>query len=409
MPRRFGSAIWRVSFTISLILSFGTVAEAAQPKAVKKKTAARNKEQEVTLVRVPDRGIQPQAAVGPEGTLHLIYLADEPAAANVYYVNKPAGSEKFSKPIRVNSQPGSAIAIGSIRGAHLALGKANRVHVAWNGSNKAEPKGAVKYGNPMLYARMAEDGTKFEPQRNVIKAAYGLDGGGSVAADLEGNVYVAWHAGDGTGVGGESNRRVWIVRSNNDGETFDEERPADADPQGVCGCCGMNAFADREGTLYLLYRSAREKVNRDMVLLTSTNQGKSFRGEVADRWSIATCPMSSEAFVDAGNSVLTAWETEGQVRFSRIDKKQQLASRPVGAPGSAAGRKHPALAANGRGETILVWTEGTGWERGGALAWQVFDEKGKPTSVKGRVANAIPVWSFAAVYTAPDDSFVILH
>ena len=37
----------------------------------------------------------------------------------------------------------------------------------------------------------------------------------------------------------------------------------------------MKAFADREGSVYVLYRSAREKVNRDMVLLTSTNHGES--------------------------------------------------------------------------------------------------------------------------------------
>ena len=97
------------------------------------------------------------------------------------------------------------------------LGKANRVHVAWNGSGSAEPKGAVKYGNPMLYSRLADDGTNFEPQRNVIEKAYGLDGGGSVAADLDGNVYVAWHSGDGSG---EGNRRVWFVHSTDEGKTF---------------------------------------------------------------------------------------------------------------------------------------------------------------------------------------------
>jgi hypothetical protein len=360
---------------------------------------------EVKLVHVPDRGIQPQAAVDPEGTLHLIYLGDEPGNANVYYVRKPAGTEKFSKRMQVNSQAGSAIAIGSIRGAHLALGKANRVHVAWNGSGTAEPKGNVKYGNPMLYTRLNDDG-QFEPQRNVIQKAYGLDGGGSVAADLDGNVYVAWHAGDGTG---EANRRVWFVHSINEGESFEDEKPADTDRSGVCGCCGMKAFADRQGTLYMLYRSARAKVNRDMVLLTSTDHGQSFQSGVTDKWMIATCPMSSEAFVDAAGSVLSAWETDGQVFFSRIDKKDQLGSRPIAAPGSARGRKHPALAVNNKGETILVWTEGTGWEKGGALAWQVFDEKGKPTGAKGRTDNAIPVWSLAAVYTEPDDSFVILH
>jgi hypothetical protein len=389
-----------VPFEIAARASFGA------PKAAKKPNAGATAATRVTFSRVPDRGIQPQAAVDSNGTLHLIYLGDEPGSANVYYVHKAAGSESLSKPLRVNSQPGSAIGIGSIRGAHLALGRANRVHIAWNGSGKAEPKGDVKYGNPMLYSRLAEDGSQFETQRNVIQKAYGLDGGGSVAADLDGNVYVAWHAGDGTG---EGNRRVWFVRSTDDGTSFEDEKPADSNRDGVCGCCGLKAFADGQGTVYVLYRSAREKVNRDMILLTSTNHGKSFRNEITGKWMIATCPMSSEAFADGSESLVSAWETDGQVFFSRIDKKKHLASRPIAAPGSPAGRKHPALAVNGRSETILVWTEGTGWERGGALAWQVFDENGKPTGARGRTPDAIPVWSFAAVYAEPDDSFVILH
>ena len=409
MPRIFSFAAQRIRVAgvcvLILVMTAGNSAVAAPPKRDKKAKADADAT-EVRLVRIPDGGIQPQAAVDTEGALHLIYLGDEPGSANIYYVRKPAGSEKFSKRLQVNSQPGSAIAVGSIRGAQLALGRAHRVHVAWNGSGTAEPKGNVKYGNPMLYARLNDDGTQFERQRNVIQKAYGLDGGGSVAADLDGNVYVAWHAGDGTG---EVNRRVWFVHSSDDGESFGEERIADPKKSGVCGCCGMKAFADRQGTLYMLYRSAREKVNRDMVLLTSIDHGQSFRGEVTDKWMVANCPMSSESFADAGDSVLSAWETDGQVYFSRIDKKDQLGSRSVAAPGTARGRKHPALAVNGKGETIFVWTEGTGWERGGALAWQVFDEAGKPTGPKGRADNAIPVWSFAAVYTAPDDSFVILH
>src|SRR4029077_19021439 len=102
---------------------------------------------------------------------------------------------------------------------------------------------------------LADDGSAFEAQRNVIGEHYGLDGGGSVAADLEGNVYVAWHAGDGTG---EQNRRIWVVRSSDEGRTFQSEAPADTEKRGVCGCCGMKAFADREGTVYLLYRSAQD-------------------------------------------------------------------------------------------------------------------------------------------------------
>jgi len=407
----------RSFFSIGLVVGFAAMivtvgnapAFAAPPNTkTTKTTKPANSDQatEVKTVRLPDRGVQPHALVDTEGTLHVIYLGDEPANGNVYYVHQAPGEQRFSKPVRVNSQPGSAIAVGSIRGAHLALGKANRVHVAWNGSGTAEPKGqGVKYGSPMLYTRLADDGT-FERQRNVIGKAYGLDGGGSVAADLEGNVYVAWHAGDGTG---EQNRRVWIVHSTDEGHTFGQETAADSDRKGACGCCGLKMLADRQGTVYVLYRAAREKVNRDMVLMVSTNQGKSFAGKMDDQWIIDVCPMSSEAFVDSPDAVTAAWETDGQVWFSKLDKKKHVPAKPIAAPGDPSKRKHPALAVNSRGETILVWTEGTGWERGGALAWQVFDEMGQPTTSRGRIDKAIPVWSFAAVYTEPDDSFMIVY
>jgi hypothetical protein len=58
---------------------------------------------------------------------------------------------------------------------------------------------------------------------------------------------------------------------------------------------------------------------------------------------------------------------------------------------------------------ILAWTEGTGWERGGALAWQVFDASGQPTQEKGRVEGAIPTWSMATVVARPDGGFTIIH
>src|SRR5262249_25301722 len=92
----------------------------------------------VNLVRTPNNGLQPQAVVDERGTLHLIYLAGDPSASDVFYVRRDAGKMEFSAPRRVNSQPGSAIATGTIRGAQVSIGKNGRVHVAWNGSNKAE-------------------------------------------------------------------------------------------------------------------------------------------------------------------------------------------------------------------------------------------------------------------------------
>src|SRR6516162_8697426 len=125
------------------------------------------KQNKVHLVKTPNGGIQPQALVDSKGTLHLIYFKGDPAAGDLFYERRGAKEARFSAPIRVNSQAGSAIAVGTIRGGRLALGKNNRVHVAWNGSGKAAPKGPGR-GSPMLYSRMNDDGTAFEPQRNLM-------------------------------------------------------------------------------------------------------------------------------------------------------------------------------------------------------------------------------------------------
>lgn len=359
----------------------------------------------VTLLRVPNDGIQPQTAVDAKGTVHLIYFAGEPRGGDIFYVRSSDG-QRFSKPLRVNNQAGSAIAIGTIRGAHLAVGKGGRVHVAWMGADKAEPRGPSKSA-PMLYTRLDDAGTAFEPQRNVIQKAHGLDGGGSVAADDEGNVYVAWHAPE-PDTRGEENRYVWVARSTDEGKTFSREEKANTDPTGACGCCGMGCFVDKKGTLFVLYRSASEVVHRDMYLLASTDKGSSFRGEKIHPWEVGTCPMSSMAFTEAAKGTVATWETDGQVYFSLRDRSTGKLASPVAAPGTAKGRKHSVVACGPSGDTLMVWTEGTGWNRGGSVAWQVFGKDGKPTDQKGRVAG-VPTWSLVAAFVRPDGGWTILY
>src|SRR6266566_866925 len=73
--------------------------------------------------RVPDGGIQPQAAVDDHGTVHLIYFRGDPSHGDVFYVRSTDGGTTFSPAIQVNHQPGSAIATGSVRGAQIAVGR----------------------------------------------------------------------------------------------------------------------------------------------------------------------------------------------------------------------------------------------------------------------------------------------
>lgn len=367
--------------------------------------AVRPVKPQIELIRIPDQGIQPQAVTDERGTVHLIYLRGEAATADIYYVQHRADSDSFSAPLRVNSQPGSAIATGTIRGPHIAIGKGGRMHVAWMGSSQAGQKAP---GNeaPMLYARMNDSHTAFEPQRNLLITKGGLDGGGSVAADNAGNVYVAWH-GRGE-VAGEDHRQVWLVSSRDDGRSFSTEKSAWSAPTGVCGCCGMRALADRAGNVYLLYRAATQLVNRDMYLLTARPHDHDFKGTKLAEWQINACPMSSAALTEGDSVVLAAWETAGQVSFTSISKTEFTMSAQVTAPGDTGKRKHPVLARNARGETLLVWTEGTGWKKGGRLAWQLFAADNRPVGAAGET-DGIPVWGLAAVSYRPDGGFTIFY
>ena len=360
---------------------------------------------EVKPVRTPDGGIQPQTMVDSRGVLHMIYFKGDAAAGDIEYVRRAPGAEAFSQPIRVNSQPASALAVGTVRGPQMALGRNGRVYVAWFGPSKARPRGP-NGSPPLLFARLNNSGTAFEPQRNLVQYATGLDGGFSVAADRQGGVYVVWHAMGK--ISGEAHRRVYLARSTDDGKTFAREVAVSPDALGACGCCGMRAFVDHGGALYVLYRAAAQSVHRDMTLLVSTDRGQTFHATNVSSWNLNACPMSTDYLSEGGMQTLAAWEKAGEVYFDKINPRTFQLSSTVPAPGQADDRKHPAVAANSRGQVLLAWTEGTGWGKGGSLAWQLFNSSGQPIGTSGH-APGVPVWGLPSVFTDAAGNFTIVY
>jgi len=364
----------------------------------------------VSTMRTPEGGIQPQVAVDDAGTVHLIFYKGDERGGNVFYARQRVSEKGFSKAIQVNSQPGSAIAMGTIRGPQIAVGRNGRVHVAWNGGEgAAKVKVRGEEATPMVYTRLNDAGTGFEPERNVLTQATGLDGGGSVAADAQGNVYVVWHGRGPNAAEGEAGRAVFVARSSDDGKSFAAESVAWPKGTGVCGCCGLKAFAGADGALYILFRAVNEMVERDEVLLVSPKPGAAFELVNSDPWKVSGCPMSSASFSQGAGKIVGAWETAGQIAGAILDGKSKRIATKIAPSGTGVGkRRQPVAAANGKGELLLAWTEGTAWAKGGSVAWQLFDGNGKAMGEPAR-AEGVPVWSLVAAYAKPSGEFVVIY
>jgi hypothetical protein len=393
MKRRTG-----IGISLALASTTGTLAAIHLSRPNSPATPA------ITLLRTPHEGIQPQTLLDRDGVLHMIYFQGDASGGDIEYVSRQPHQEDFGPPIRVNSEPKDALAIGTVRGPQMALGRNGRVTVTWFGA-RAQPSDATNK-MPVLFSRLNDSHAAFEPQRNLMQYAKSGDGGISVAADARGDVYAVWHA---TGAEpGEDHRRVYLARSTNDGKTFAREVPISPEALGACGCCGMRAFVDEGGTLFVLYRAARQNIHRDMTLLVSTDLGETFRHTTLGPWEMNACPMSTGYLSEGGKQVLAAWEKAGQVYFNAIDPSSFTPSSPIAAPGESNKRKHPAVARGVNGQVLLVWTEGTGWSKGGSLAWQLFDDAAKPISAEGH-APGVPVWGLSSVFADKNGNFTIVY
>lgn len=360
---------------------------------------------ELRLERVPENGLQPDALTDGSGRVHLIYLTGDPKASDIHYVTRPSPSEPWSRPIRVNSQPGSAVAIGTVRGARLALASSNRVSVVWNGSSQASPKTAGSA--PLLFSRQTGDRSGFEPQRNLMGSLRHLDGGGAVAADGHGSVVVVWHAApveQGSDHDSEEARGVYLAASRDDGQTFSEPRRIDSPPRGACACCALEAGFVGPNEIRILYRGAEGLSERGLVELHSRDGAMTFTSRPVDRWSLNQCPMTTTRLAPGAD--LAVWSTRGRIWATSLGSSGLPDSTPISPESRQA--NHPTVARSPDGRILVAWTEGTGWQRGGSLAWSERDRL-SPTWTPVERRPGVPVWGSPTAVCESDGQFTVWY
>ena len=345
----------------------------------------------VTVLRTPDGGALPQAAIDDAGTLHLIYYIGSMSSGDLFHVSRAPDATEWSAPQRVNSQPHSVQGLGPVDGGQLAIGTDGLLHVAWFNNDPAR----------FHYARSDHTG-RFAPQQVLsVRDEGGVETGPTVTSDDDGNVYVFWHA-DAVE---DAQRRVYMAVSRENGSLFDLPRAISPEAEGACGCCGLRAAVDGTESVHVSYRGAGDNIRRGMRLLTSADQGRTFTDQLIQPWDIGACPVATTTLSAGPDGTLVAWETEGQVYFADIEQLDE----PVSPPGEAAfRRKNATVAVNDRGDTLLAWGDGPGFMSGGTLHWQLFYDDGRPRGEDGGAGEPIPARSVPTVAVRPNGSFVLV-
>jgi hypothetical protein len=314
----------------------------------------------VAVVPPPDGGEVPDAVLDSHGRIHLVYVKGNDA----YYVNSGDQGRTFSRPLRVNSEPGTVHPAELYRGPVIAIGQDDQVHVVWwvNAFQRKRPK--EEWG--VYYSQLNTTRDAFLPARNINGRP---SDNYSVAADRAGNVAVVWTAGI-----------VYVNLSRDGGKSFDP--PMVASPAvDSCECCATRSLFGPEDRLYALYRDKAGNM-RDMYLLRLDKGAGSFVRTPVSRWQINACPMSGSSLGFWGNTgLVAAWEREFKIFFARMDFMGRLI--PPGeiiVPGQG---KYPLALSAPNGATLVTWKNNT------TLNWQLYDATGQP---QGSLSSA-PVTS----------------
>ena len=345
----------------------------------------------VSVLRVPDGGTLPQVAVDEADTIHLVYYSGSMSFGDLFHATMHPGTSDWSEPQRINSTPRSVTGLGPTDGGQFTIGPDGRLHVVW--FHRAPPR--------FYYTRSDHTG-RFETQKVLSrKVEDGVESGPTLAVDHAGAVYVFWHADPVE----DAQRRVYGTVSRDNGVHFDSPRTVNLPAAGACACCGIRAVANVKGTISVAYRSAGDNVNRDMRLLTSTNEGRTFTDRLIQPWTLGACPVATTTLSTGPQGTVVGWETEGQVYVTDVDRLDD----PLSPPGEAKfRRKNATVATNSRGEVFLGWGDGPGWQSGGTLHWQLYDAGGRLLGVEGGVSEPIPARSVPTAVAREDGAFVVV-
>lgn len=271
----------------------------------------------------------------------------------IYFSASLDAGGTFSTPVKVSEA--NVVPLTRHRGPRIAFSGRTIVISAVVGKTLSlgpHAHGLPSDGNLLVWRSL--DGGKKWTSGTVVNDVHGAatEGLHSLAADAQGNLFVAWldKRADGTSLYG--------ARSTNGGATWSKNVLIYQSPEGtICQCCHPSVAIDPHGQILVMWRNWLAG-SRDMYLVRSRD-GLKFSGPEklgGGTWQLNACPMDGGGLAVSSAITITAWRRGEGVFLAEPGKpEQQIGSG-----------KDVALALSGT-KIYVLWTNGTKielWKKG---------------------------------------------
>ena len=299
-------------------------------------------------------GLQPQAAVGAKGEIHVVFGQKDGA---IFHTISTDEARTFRAPVKIGALP--KLALGMHRGPRIAIA-GERVIVS-----------AISHdGGDLLAWTSTDRGVSWTGPATLNTAPKSAREGLHAMAASGERVAVAWLDLRNSGT------ELWGALSKNGGVSWEPDARIYQSPDGsICQCCAPSLAFGPRGELAAMWRNSLGGA-RDLYAAISSDGGTTF-GPAAKlgtgTWKLNACPMDGGGvtFLRAEpGKPFTVWRRDGTLYLAR-----------PGAPEESLGEgRDAAVAATPRGP-VIAWQSKTGLlvRRPGETA-RVLDAKGGAAS-----------------------------
>lgn len=297
------------------------------------------------------------------------------SATDLYFSRSEDGGATWSAPVQVNPVDGGVWGF-AVSKPQIGVGPTGTIHVFYPANDKSPKTGLAVVS--ARYIRSTDNGKTFgEPivlnrpaeidREDILGEGLSMTNSfGTMGVAPDGTVIAAWQdvaqmKDSADGADGA------VAISTNDGESFEAERIA-LSGNDVCPCCQLTiAFGD--DVAYMGYRKIYGD-GRDSTVARSTDGGRTFSGEGRldlAKWDIDGCPLKpTELEVDGDNvyaAAFTGGEDPAALYFSRSTDGGASFSGSRQVHVSAGYSDAPAMTVDRSGVVRVVWHAKAGGPR----------------------------------------------